>query len=291
MKLSTKECVFKSNRVQVLTPRLLQTSLDGLEGFGISLPVTGTDSRQPDDFEISSKYLREAELTASQKIAEAEVKAREIVRKAEAMAAEIIRQSEREAEVIIQTAKMKETQLREELAEAVRAEVEQLAYVEGYQTGKDKAEMENREIREQAKSIFSLAQRALSEEYAKVDNALLTLAMRIAKRLTRVSLELNPQKLLDIARSLLLLPQEREGWRLHISPHDADWITALPADEQLPCPWVEDENLSQGDCFLECQEGIFDAKVDSQLEKMEQILREELKHEGLESAGTEGRSD
>lgn len=293
MKSSTKGCVFKSNAVEILTPRLLKSGLDELERFGFNLHVISTDSRQPEKPEIilndlteveisASQKIAEAEVSASQKIAEAEVKAREIVREAEAKAGEILRESEIKAESIIQRAKMKENQLREELAKAVREEIEHLAYTEGYQTGRDKAEMESQEIREQAKSLFHMAQRVLQEEYAKVDDSLLTLAMRIAKCLTRVSLELNPQKLLEIIRSLTLLPQERAGWCLHIAPEDVDWISALPSDEQLPCPWVINETLSQGDCFLECQEGIFDARVDARLEKMEQVLREELKNEGLE---------
>jgi flagellar assembly protein FliH len=132
-----------------------------------------------------------------------------------------------------------------------------------------------------------MAQKALYEEYCRVDDSLLSLAMRVAKRLTGLSLELEPRKLLDIARTLVLLPKEREGWCLHIAPEDGDWLKALSAEDQLPCPWVVDETLAQGDCFLECQEGIFDARVEAQLEKMEMILREEIRNERLESTSPE----
>lgn len=294
MKSFTKGCIFKSNEVEILTPRLLQSSLEGFERYGINPALISSDIKQSDLKEIPeiiSDALSEEEISSSRKIAEAEVQAREILREAEVRATEMVRQSEIEANTIIQRAEMQEKRLREELALAVRKEIEPLAYSEGYQKGILKAELESREIMEQAKTFFSMAQRVLQEEYAKVDDSLLKLALRIAERITRASLALDHRKLLDIVRSLALLPQEREGWRLHISPDDVEWIMRLSPGDQLPCPWIRNETLSQGDCFLECQEGIFDARIEAQLAKMEKILLEELKYEKLEATGTEGGFD
>jgi flagellar assembly protein FliH len=291
MKLYTKGSVFKSNEVEILSPRLLQSSLDGFERFGINPAIMTGDFKQPEIPDIISEALTEAEKSASRIIADAEDQAREILRKAKAEGNEMIRLGEVEADKIIQRAEMQEKQLREELSQAVWKEIEPLAYSEGYQRGSQKAELESRETIERAKSLFSMAQRALHEEYIKVDESLLNLALQIAKRITRISLALNPRKLLDIMRSLSLLPQEREGWRLHVAPDDVEWIMRLASDDHLPCPWVKNDTLSQGDCFLECQEGIFDARVEVQLAKMEKILLEELKHEELEATGTEGGFD
>ncbi|HWQ71505.1 MAG TPA: FliH/SctL family protein [Desulfitobacteriaceae bacterium] len=288
MKSFTKGSIFKSNQVEILTPRLLQGSLEGFERFGINPAVLTDDFKQPEIAESISENLTEAEISASRIIAEAEVQAREIIREAEAKVNELILQSEIESDNIIQKAKMQEKLLREELAQAVREEIEPLAYSEGYQNGSQKAELESRETRERAQALFNLAQRALREEYLKVDDSLLNLALQIARRITGITLALNPRKLLDIVRSLTFLPQEREGWRLHISADDVEWIAQLGSDEQLPCPWVKDETLRQGDCFLECQEGIYDARIEAQLTKMEKALLEELKYEELEATGTEG---
>ncbi|MHB8126776.1 MAG: FliH/SctL family protein [Desulfitobacteriaceae bacterium] len=297
MKSFTKGCVFKSYAVEVLTPRLLQGSSDGFEQLNVNLAVIGTKSQQteePEDSdnpEIINNIINEAEIRASQKIAEAEVYVKEILREAESKASETIRQSEIEAKEVIERAKKAENQLREELANAVREEIGPQAHSEGYQTGLQKAEIESRKIIEQANALFSLAQRALHEEYIKVDDSLLKLATRIAERLARITLGLNSQKLLEIIRSLALLPQDREGCRIHIAPEDVAWITTLPPGDQLPCPWVQDETLSQGDCFLECQEGIFDARLEVQLDRMEKVLREELNYGGLESTSPKGGFD
>ncbi|HWQ89479.1 MAG TPA: FliH/SctL family protein [Desulfitobacteriaceae bacterium] len=287
MRLFTKGCVYKSHTIEVMTPRLVQNSSDNCAR---SNPETDAKNfeQQPQISEAAADSLPEAEQSVSYILTEAERRAKEILGSSEAKANEIIRQSEIEAEAIHQRAIVQEEQLREELAETIREQVEQQAYSEGYQKGLAAAEIESREITKQAKSLFSMAQRALHEEYCRIDDSLLNLAMRVAKRLTGISLELEPRKLLDIARTLVLLPKEREGWRLHIAPEDRDWLKALSSEDQLPCPWVIDETLAQGDCFLECQEGIFDARVEAQLEKMEMILREELRNERLGSTGPEG---
>ncbi len=301
MKSYTKGRVFKSYVVEVSTPRLLQGSSERFERLSVNLAVISTDSDHGANISLSDqaqvltmKYphtLTATETIAAEKINEAEVQAAKILRDAETKASEILRRSEIEANEIIQRVKAEENQFKEAWAETVRLEIGPLAHSEGYQAGLQKAEIEGQGIKEQAKALFVLAQRAFNEEYAKVDEALLKLAMRIAERLARTSLSLRPQQLIEITRSLMLLPQDREGWRLHVAPEDAQWIAVLPQVDQPPCTLVKNENLSQGDCFLECQEGIFDARLEAQLERLEKVLREELKYGELESSGTEGQLD
>jgi flagellar assembly protein FliH len=96
-----------------------------------------------------------------------------------------------------------------------------------------------------------------------------------------------PQRLVAIIQALTLLPQERLGWRLHVAPDDTRWLEG----DQSPCPWVIDESLNPGDCFLECQEGIFDARLEAQLGKLEHTLREELEHGSVEPIDADGGTD
>ncbi len=288
MSLFSKGYVYKSHTIEIMPPCLVQNSTVGCTR---SNPEAGTNEveQQPQTSEAPAGRLPEAEQSVSYltDLTEAERQAKEILGRAEAKAKEIICQSETEAGEIIRQAKAGVEHLREELAKTIRGELEEQAFAEGCRKGLETAEAESREIREQAKSLLSMAQKALHEEYCRVDDSLLSMAMRIAKRITGISLELEPSRLLDIARTLVLLPKERKGWCLHIATEDGDWIKALSLEDKLPCPWVIDETLVQGDCFLECQEGIFDARLEAQLDKMEMILREELRNERLESTGPE----
>jgi len=200
----------------------------------------------------------------------------------------IVAEAELRAQEIRTEAQSDLEQLRQEAIQSAQAEVYPVAQAEGYQAGFEAGynagEAEGKDFSQKANQLFQLAQRAVQEEYAKVDEELLHLAIKIAERLVRSTLTVEPQRLVGIIQALSLLPQEREGWRLHVAPDDARWLEG----NQPPCPWVIDESLSPGDCFLECQEGIFDARLEAQLDKLEHTLREELEHGGVESTHPDG---
>lgn len=210
-------------------------------------------------------------------LAEAEAEAQAILAKARQEAAEIAGQIRRQAEEEV-------ARRREALEAEVRAEVMARARKEGFQAGLAEGEALVRARQEEAQRLVQMAKAALRSEYARVDQELLQLALKIAERIVRGTLAVEPQRLLDIARSLAIMPQEREHMILHVSPEDGAWLNAVEA-ESLPCPWVVDETLRSGECFLESEEGIFSARLELELEKFEKILREELRHGGLDQPG------
>jgi len=225
----------------------------------------------------SDALLQEATREAAQVVASAKAQAAALIAAAEAQAAQL--RQEAEAELARQ---------REELARSVRAEVSEQARAEGHQAGLEAAQAEATRLKAEAQRLLRLAERAVQEEFAKTDEQLLHLALKIAERLVRVDLIIRPEHLLPVIRQLTLLPQERSGWLLHLSAPDADFIQGLKPEEQPPCPWVVDDTLKQGDCFLECQEGLFDARLEVQLAKLEQVLKEEIAHAGLAAPGQAG---
>lgn len=256
MRLSINGRVVKSYKVEVLTPRIVECK-DCIKEVP---PIPNNFSEvEPSVLEIEAKE-----------------KATMILAEAEASAQEIRVQAQVDLE-----------RLRQEVIQTAQAEVYPVAQANGYQAGLEVGEAEGKRLAHSANQLFQLAQRAVQEEYAKVDEALLTLAIKIAERLVRSSLAIDPQRLGAVIRVLSLLPQEREGWRLHVAPEDARWLK----ETKPPCPWVADESLSPGDCFLECQEGIFDARLEAQLDKLEHILREELEHGGVERIDSAGGTD
>lgn len=270
MKSSTRDRVVKSYEVAVSGPRLVESDFTGFKYLSSNLAVLTS----PQDAQAN------AEVERALADAEAEAEARRLISEAQAKAEEITKQAEAEAEA-----------KREQIAIDIRAQIAAEAYQAGYQNGWEQANEEASQIRLEAQSYLALAQNALQEEYAKVDESLLELSLRIAERVTRAALVVEPAHLLNIVRALVLLPQERDGWRLHLAPEDWEWLSALPKEEQPPCLLVRDETLQQGDCFLECQEGVFDARFEAQLTKLSQLLQEELKHGGLEQASQESGED
>ena len=270
MRLSISGRVVKSYDVEVSTPRMVECN-EGFQQLDAYLTVisVGEEGSKSENLEHPGLVTTSLEIEAKEKAAV-------IIAEAEIYALEIRTQAQADQE-----------QLRQEVIQAAQAEVYPVAQAEGYQAGFQAGEAEGKSLTQKANQLFQLAQRAVQEEYAKVDEDLLHLAIKIAERLVRSSLAVEPQRLVGIIQALTLLPQEREGWRLHVAPDDARWLEG----NQPPCPWVIDESLNPGDCFLECQEGIFDARLEAQLDKLEHTLREELEHGGVEAIHPDGGTD
>ena len=256
MRLSTKGRVVKSHDVEVLTPRIVECHkcLETLDDYLLALTV---------EEEVPPISDLPTEVEPSILTIEAYEKADLIIAEAETNAQAIRVQAQADSE-----------RLRQEVMATAQAEIYPVAEANGYQAGREAGETEGKRLAHSANQLFELAQRAVQEEYAKVDETLLTLAIKIAERLVRSSLVIDPQRLMGIIQAVSLLPQERAGWSLHVSPEDANWLK----ESEPPCPFVADESLSPGDCYLECQEGIFDARLEAQLDKLEHLLREELAH-------------
>lgn len=291
MRLSINGRVVKSYDVEVSTPRRVEC-LEGFQQLGQSLTVLSVGEerqtsaippafvRQDPSHEVvnneqAGKLLADAKEQAAGILAEAEAQAKSILSQAEASAQEILSQAQADLE-----------RFRQDVKESAQAEIYPVAQAAGYQDGRQAGEAEGKRLTDHAQQLFSLAQRAVQEEYAKVNKELLHLAIKVAERIVRSTLAVDPQRLLGIIQALTLLPLEREGWRLHVASEDVRWL-----EGSLPCPWVIDESLHPGDCFLECQEGVFDGRLEAQLDKLEHSLREELEHGGVESIGPDGGTD
>ena len=281
MKSFIKGRVVKSYDVEVSTPRMVEWTeeFEQLDAY-LTVLTEGVEVQNSAHPEWLDTSLLEAQEKAALILAEAEVGAQTVLAQAEARAQEVLAQAQVDLE-----------RLRREVVETAKAEAYPAAQAEGYRAGFEAGEAEGKRLSENVNKLFQLAQRAVQDEFTKVDENLLLLSLKIAERLVRSSLGVEPQRLVDIIRALTLLPQERLGWRLHVASEDAAWLEKLPEGRLPPCPWVMDESLSPGDCFLECQEGIFDARLEAQLDKLEHTLREELEHGGLEAINFDGGTD
>lgn len=282
MKSFTRGRVVKSSDVLVSTPCRVENN-EGFQGYSMSLSIF-SDSAGRNALSTESLGWVDAVFRA-----ETKEKAAAILAEAEEKAAKILAEAETAAEEIRTQTKAESARLRKEVAEKVRAEVYPKAQAEGYQAGRTAGEEDGKRAFQAAEQLLQLAKRALQEEYAKVENDLLRLAIKIAERLVRSSLAIEPERLACIIQALTLLPQDSSGWKLHVSADDALWLEKN--QPPCPCPWVIDESLSAGNCFLECQEGIFDARFEAQLDKLEHILQEELQHGCVEAIGKDGGTD
>jgi len=310
MKLFTRSRVVKSNAVEVCVPRLVESQFEEFSFLGQHLSIVRDTAGESADTDGSNIFemngfaygekvqsfkqdnLKPQDENARRIMNEAEAKAQKIIAQAEktlAQAEEALAKAKEEAQKVQDAARLEAEEFRSKL----HAEVSQLAYQEGHaqglsqgiQKGLEQGTQEANKLKAEANALFELAEHAVEDELTKVDETLLRLALKVAERIVRANLEHNPHYLLKRIRALTLLPERREGWQLHVAPDDAEWLKNLPPEERLKFPYTADEALRPGDCYLECSEGIFDARLEAQLDRFEHLLREELKHDRLEQAG------
>ena len=262
MKLSTRTSIIKNTVVEIISPRLLESPQ--LENEYLKKGYIGKVTELP-EFHVAEEREVQARIEADNIIAEARKKAEEI----------------------LQSALQENEIIRNDLKEDVRNEILPLAQAEGYAKGLAEAQGEADRIREQSKAYLELAQTALVDEFHKVDRELIGLCLKICEKVLHTALHVNPEKLLNVIRKLTLMPQEKEGIRIHLSSRDWEWYKVLPVEDKPPYPVIIDESLRAGDTFIECSEGEFDARIDSQLEKMGDYLVEEFQYARLDGFSEE----
>lgn len=260
MRLSTKSSILKNTVVELVSPRRLE-----VPDLSSELPIFS--EKEGTVKNLDQEFLQEQD----RKLKEAEIKAAQIIENAELKAQEIIQNAQKESQA-----------KREQYLEMLREEILASSQAEGYAKGLEKANQEADKIRKQAKAYLQLAETALTDKFHKVDKELVELALKISEKVLRVSLDIEPAKLLSIIREICLIPQEKEELKIYLSSQDWEWFKDLPEKDKPPYPVVVDESLKTGAVYITSTEGVLEAGIDSQLEKIGDYLREELKSVGLD---------
>lgn len=290
MKSFISSTVIKNTTVEIVSPKLVESPdsqryvhrQSVIKGTAVVEQFAMSDYAQTKSFynhtsPVESNYKNVVSLVEQEEVSS-------LLLQAKKEAEHLISEARREAEIILETAQAERDTLKDTLVESIREEVIPLAQTEGYETGLKKAEKEAENIRKQAKNYLQLAQSALMDEFQRVDKELLGLSLKISERIIHSTLSAEPSRLLNIIRSLTLMPREKTNMKIHISNGDWEWFKKLPEEDKPPYLIVIDESLGTGDTFLECEEGIFDGRIDSQMDKIEQYLLEELKDGRLDGS-------
>lgn len=263
MKSSIKSSILKRTTVEIVSPVLVE---------GPNLEI------------IYSKQVPVQEYSGEIAVLTLSNEESDIIVQAKAEANRIISEARAKAEAILLSAQNDSETMKKTVEESVRSEILPLARAEGYDKGIKEAEEEAGRIRKQASEYLNFAQKALRDEFNRVDKDLINLCIKISERILHATLTVEPTKLLSIIRNLTLLPKERKNIKIYLSNEDWEWYQRLPPENVPPYQVVIDESLKAGDTFLECEEGVFDAGIDSQLGKIEQYLLEESENGRLDSA-------
>ena len=199
----------------------------------------------------------------------------------------LVRQARLDAEEILVIAQGQKEAWRREASRNAREEALPAAISEGRELGRQEIRRELEATLGRAAAMVEALERIWHDELAKVDEDLLELTLKISERIVGTVLRYDKDKLLTMIRSLILIPNERRNLKIHVSNADWEWLTNLKERGLPPYPLIRDEMLEQGDVVIESSEGVFDARLETQLDKFREILSEELINGQLESANRE----
>jgi flagellar assembly protein FliH len=189
-----------------------------------------------------------------------------------------------EAEAI----RLKAIQDAERIREQARREGYQQGYEQGYTEGERHARQQADEelqhtvetLRAQVEQVIQSVQAQYNEYLQHAEAQMLELAMEIARKIVREELKLQPDHALAIVRDALRRVQGFVQIRIRVNPLDLELIRQNRAallhivDGVEGIEIVEDRRVDQGGCIIETEQGVYDARIKTQLSELERVMRE-----------------
>ncbi len=159
-------------------------------------------------------------------------------------------------------------------------EIEAQAYSRGFNKG-EKAGFKTGQ--EKIESVFNNLHRLVSE-LAKLrkqifidsEREIVELALAIARRIICHEVTLNKNTVIDVTREALKEIEDHEKIKIRLKPEDLECFEN--ADSNPICnnenvTFEAEEKISSGGCVVETDAGAFDARIEKQLQAVEEALR------------------
>jgi flagellar assembly protein FliH len=157
---------------------------------------------------------------------------------------------------------------------------------EGYQQGFEEASQKAEDHRQaQANQITELLRDIgiqIREELQRLEYGCVSVAVDIAERLLRRSVEINPDYLIPVVREAFNISSESQALRIRLSPQDYEFVEICEVKEQLGSQgsmwtFAPDESIKSG-CVVETFSGEIDMQIDKAFDR---VKDEVLKIKGL----------
>lgn len=189
-----------------------------------------------------------------------------------------------EAEAI----RLKAIQDAERIREQAQREGYQRGYEQGYQLGTIEARQHTEaqlqqtveSLRAQLQQVFE-GIHAQHEAYLQhAESQMLELALEVVRKVVREELKLQPAHVLAVVRDTLRRVQSFERLRLRVNPIDLETVrqhrpTLLQTVDNIEgIEIVEDRRVDPGGCIIETEQGVYDARIRTQLSEIERAMRE-----------------
>lgn len=155
----------------------------------------------------------------------------------------------------------------------IRKQAFQEGFAEGETAGREQAAAEFREAIESfGQAVQSLAEYKPTLRHA-TQREVVSLALAVAQRVLRREVTLDPATVLGIVRTCLEELNAAEVSRLQVSPRDYDVVTDYFQSHPVQnLEIVSDPAVTSGGVMFETSQGTVDARIETQLEEIENGL-------------------
>lgn len=155
-------------------------------------------------------------------------------------------------------------------------QIKQSAYQEGYSAGLQQANQDLANFRNVLGAFMGAEERVFNEVAPNV----LELALEIAKKIIKHEVKTDPQIVLDTVMDVIRsLSKNESKIVLRVNPIQVQYIKdTLPEQVRLlgmdtKLSILSDENITEGGCIIQTNNGLVDASVEAQLDIVQTALR------------------
>lgn len=165
-------------------------------------------------------------------------------------------------------------------SETEAAQITAQAYQQGLEEGRAIARQESQAKLEELDRRGDEMEAERRLFFDKVEPELARLAVGIAEKVIAKELETNPEIVIGLVRNAMKRMREREMLRVRLNPEDLPLVKAAREDLIAEVNGVnkldlqEDRRVARGGCMVESSNGILDATIKTQLEKLEEVITE-----------------
>lgn len=140
-------------------------------------------------------------------------------------------------------------------------------YAEGYTQGRDAAAAEV----EKLDAVLQACADAIGALEAETGEALLGLALSIARQVLRSTLDAEPQRILDLIREVVHVDGGPQGLlKLRLNPADTELVDQYLREDGTVSRWSlhADDSIERGGCIVETALGSIDATLQTRWERV-----------------------
>ncbi len=161
-------------------------------------------------------------------------------------------------------------------AQEEAVQIKEAAYQEGYNQGLERAQADLVAFKSNIGAFMSSEKRV----FDAIAPDLIEISLEIAKKIIKHEVQIDPQIVIDTVMDIMKnIPKNEPKIIIKVNPVQSQYVkdnlpeqlTLLGVESKLSI--VSDDNISEGSCIVQTNNGVVDASIEAQLEIVQNALR------------------